>query len=125
MIGTVLKELIEQRGVSINELARSIGVSAQTLYSIVKRNNMKVDIEILVKLCNALDVPLEVFYSGLGDAGKSWESLDLEERELVNIYRSLDGHGRELLMLIARKETERAKQTGIQQIPSGESEYIV
>ena len=114
MIGTVLKELIEQRGVSVNELARSIGVSAQTLYSIVKRDNMKVDIEILVKLCNALNVPLEVFYRGLGEERKNWENLCADEKELIDIYRSLDSHSRELMLLVARKERERIVQSGVQ-----------
>ena len=43
MIGTTLKNLLDEREIKVNEFARQIKVPAQTLYSIIRRDNMKID----------------------------------------------------------------------------------
>ena len=45
MIGTTLKKLLDEREIKVNEFARQIHVPAQTLYSIIRRDNMKIDFE--------------------------------------------------------------------------------
>ena len=40
MIGTTLKKLLDEREIKVNEFARQIHVPAQTLYSIIRRDNM-------------------------------------------------------------------------------------
>ena len=47
MIGTTLKKLLDEREIKVNEFARQIQVPAQTLYSIIRRDNMKIDFELL------------------------------------------------------------------------------
>ena len=47
MIGTTLKNLLDEREIKVNEFARQIKVPAQTLYSIIRRDNMKIDFELL------------------------------------------------------------------------------
>lgn len=37
MIGTTLKNLLDEREIKVNEFARQIKVPAQTLYSIIRR----------------------------------------------------------------------------------------
>ena len=44
MIGTTLKKLLDERDIKVNEFARQIQVPAQTLYSIIRRDNMKIDL---------------------------------------------------------------------------------
>ena len=61
MIGTTLKKLLDEREIKVNEFARQIQVPAQTLYSIIRRDNMKIDFELLLRICDALHVPLETF----------------------------------------------------------------
>ena len=61
-IGKKLSELIEQKGTNPNELADRVGITPSTIYSIIKRDNTKVDIEVLIRICEALDVNVEVFY---------------------------------------------------------------
>ena len=58
-LGKNLKELIGLKGMNVNELAVKSGVSPQTLYAIIKRDNNKIDTQILMKLAIALDVPSE------------------------------------------------------------------
>ncbi|WP_417079164.1 helix-turn-helix domain-containing protein, partial [Hominenteromicrobium sp.] len=56
MIGTTLKKLLDEREIKVNEFARQIHVPAQTLYSIIRRDNMKIDFELLLRICDALHV---------------------------------------------------------------------
>lgn len=62
-IGAKLSELLKIKNSNPNELADKIGVSASTIYSIIKRDNTKVDISILAKICKELNVKMEIFYN--------------------------------------------------------------
>lgn len=111
MIGTTLKRLLQERNMNVNELSRRTGISAQTLYSIIKRDNMKIDFEVLLKLCDALSVPVEAFYDGQGKRPASTRLPDTEEWDLIRSYRRLDDHGRHLTRLVMEAELERAEQS--------------
>jgi len=89
MIGTTLKNLLDEREIKVNEFARQIKVPAQTLYSIIRRDNMKIDFELLLRICDALHVPLETF-CGTGSTGQPTP----EEWETLWKLRRLDDHGR-------------------------------
>ena len=52
MIGKTLQKLLDEKDINVNELSKMINVSNQTLYSIIKRDNMKIDFEILLKKNN-------------------------------------------------------------------------
>lgn len=60
-IGDKLQELIDKRHRNVNDVARSTGVPASTIYSIIRRNNTKVDLEILQVLADELCVTLDYF----------------------------------------------------------------
>ena len=89
MIGSKLKELLELREMNVMELSKRAGVSAQTLYSIIKRDNMKIDFDVLVSICRALDVPIQTFCSVEGP-----ELPSRSEWDLISRYRRLDRRGR-------------------------------
>ena len=118
MIGTTLKRLLQERNMNVNELSRRTGISAQTLYSIIKRDNMKIDFEVLLKLCDALSVPVEAFYTAEGKRPASTRLPDTEEWDLVRQYRQLDDHGRRLTRLVMEAELERMEQTRADQSPT-------
>lgn len=61
-IGHTLNVLIEESNYNINELASLVNVNPQTLYSIIKRDNMKADLDLLLKICEVLNVDINVFY---------------------------------------------------------------
>ena len=61
MIGATLKRLLDERAMNVNELARRVNASPQTLYSVIKRNNGKVDFDLLLRICRELDTPIEAF----------------------------------------------------------------
>lgn len=60
-IGSKLAKLIEANGTNANELAKRVGVSPQTIYSIIKRDSKKADIEVLLKIADILGVTVKYF----------------------------------------------------------------
>ena len=55
-IGSKLSKLIEANNTNPNELARKVGVSPQTIYSIIKRDSKKADIEVLLRIAEIFGV---------------------------------------------------------------------
>lgn len=60
-IGKKLDELMKIRGTNANELAKKVDVSAQTIYSMIKRDSKKADIEVLIRIARELGVSTEYF----------------------------------------------------------------
>ena len=60
-IGSKLSKLIEANNTNPNELARKVGVSPQTIYSIIKRDSKKADIEVLLRIAEIFGVTVECF----------------------------------------------------------------
>lgn len=87
-IGDKLNELLKNRKRNINEVAKAINVSPQTLYSISKRNNTKVDLDILQRVADELSVTLDYFCRD--DIKIKSENLRLSdlERNLIIAYRN-------------------------------------
>ena len=61
-IGFILDELLKEKNINVNELARKTGISPSTLYSIIRRDNMKVDLDVLIKIARELNVTVDYFY---------------------------------------------------------------
>ena len=59
MRGSMLKQILDDKGITISELARRLNAPAQTLYSMVKRDNQKVDFDLMMRICSELNVPVE------------------------------------------------------------------
>lgn len=60
-IGNKLDTLLKERGMTVTELARRVDVAPTTIYSIIQRNNKKVDIDVLIKIARILGVNTEYF----------------------------------------------------------------
>lgn len=103
-IGKRLEELINYRNTNVNRVAREAGISPQTIYGIIKRDNTKVDINILMALAKKLDVTLDFFSGGPLDA----DEFDVET--FVSRYRKLDGHGKEVVQNLITLELERIEK---------------
>ena len=118
-IGKILLELMNEQNTNANELAKTINVSPNTLYSIIRRDNLKVDIDVLIKVSDALGVPAEYFY----DKRKSstQEKFTFLETQHIKKYRQLDADGKERIdaMLdtevaqLKRKDETQSKETAM------------
>ncbi len=115
-IGSRLKEIIDSKDTNVNQLAKDTNISPMTIYSIIKRDNTKVDIEILLKLCKSLNISVEEIYkpnfkpdiqSELFD-----ETLTDDEADLIEKYRVLDKHGKKVVDFVIDEECKRCT-TGI------------
>ena len=106
MIGSTLKQLLANRKLSVGDLARQIDVPAQTLYSIIRRDNMKIDFDMLLRICETLRVPVDVFCGGSGGS----RAPTAEDWELLGRYRALDAHGREMTDRVMEGELARIRK---------------
>ena len=106
MRGSMLKEILNQQGITVSELARRVGVHPQTLYSMVKRDNQKVDFDLMMRICTELKVPVESMCEGC----ETTAMPDGEEMNLVRRYRRLDTAGKSLANLVIDHELRRIEE---------------
>ena len=109
MIGSTLKQLLAERKMTVGELARRVDVPAQTLYSIIRRDNMTIDIDVLRRICTALEVPMEVFCGGPGAPAARAEAVDAADWAWLGKWKALDDPGRALTELVMDHELARAR----------------
>ena len=78
-IGKKLDELMKKRGTNANELAQKVGVAPTTIYSMIKRDSKKADIEVLIKISEELGVEPEYFCDNvsLKEKRDSFEEIEL------------------------------------------------
>lgn len=78
-IGKKLDELMKKHGTNANELAQKIGVAPTTIYSMIKRDSKKADIEVLIKISEELGVEPEYFCDTIStkEEKDSFEKIEL------------------------------------------------
>lgn len=128
-IGNKLAQLLEANKTNANELAKKIDVSPQTIYSIIKRDSKKADIEVLLKIADVFGVNAEYFvYDTLPDSqvGASCNFSPLEY-EHIKKYRKLDTHGKDMVDTVLQKEYDRVVEVSghdFSEIPCTAEEII-
>ena len=55
-------QLCEERGIAVNRLAATSGVSPSTIYSMLNEKSMNPGIVSIKKLCDGLDISIRVFF---------------------------------------------------------------
>lgn len=60
-IGSKLTKLMKEQDTNANELASKAGVPPTTIYSLIRRDSNRVDIDSLIKIVRALGVTAEYF----------------------------------------------------------------
>jgi repressor LexA len=117
-IGKVLSDLIELKKSNVNEIAKLADISPQTLYSMIRRDSMKADIDVLIKVSKVLGVSVEYFYDmyrkGTLDETHDLNStftVSIPEQSLIKKYRALDEHGKKSIDLILDHEFSRIEKS--------------
>ena len=87
-IGSKLDLLIKRRGRNVNDVARAACIPSSTVYSIIKRDNTKVDLDDLQRLAKELGVTLEYFVDAYEretiaahHEGEDWTAEELADIE--------------------------------------------
>lgn len=66
-LGTKLKDLLTERGITVKDFAKKIDVPPTTLYSFIKRDSNDVKLELITKICNGLGIKVTDFLKTLDD----------------------------------------------------------
>ena len=111
-IGSILAELLKAKNMNVAELANQAKVPPSTLYSIIKRDNLKVDIDVLIKISEILGVNTDYFYDR-----RTPYNFSLSEIELIKKYRQLDADGKQRIENQLNFEVEQLKDK--ESAPSG------
>lgn len=109
MRGSTLKKILREQDVSVSELARRLNVSAQTLYSMVKRDNQKVDFDLMLHICHELNVPVE----RLSDGTSTPPLPTVDEWRLLSKYRRLSEPSRALVDVVIDHELRRTEDEAL------------
>lgn len=101
-IGKRIENIRKRKGISAEDLAETIGVSPSTIYRYENSDISNMGIDKLKAIAAALGTQAYTLL-GWGEAA----SLSSGELTLLERYRALDRHGKELVDIILQKEYER------------------
>lgn len=113
-IGQTLQSLITARGTNVNAISVATGVNPQTLYSIIKRDSTKVNIDDLYKVAHFLGVDLNYFYNEYFNEQKNppakAEGPHLTDKayEVARAYQDADQHTKDIVCLTLRLEPDKS-----------------
>lgn len=62
-IGEKLNDLMNEKNRNVNDISVKTGIPPSTIYSIIKRNNTKMDLDVLQTIADELGVTLDYFLS--------------------------------------------------------------
>lgn len=97
-LGEKLNLIIKQKGMTINQVAVEANIPPSSLYSIIRRNSTKVEIDSFIRICNILDCKPEDFSEEILEATNIFAALTADEKTLLDGYRSFNNKGKEKLL---------------------------
>lgn len=80
-IGNKLNKLLKERNMTVSELSRKINVAPTTIYSIIQRNNKKVNIDILFDIADILGITVEYFRDSPKSNGPHTRAAHFDETD--------------------------------------------
>lgn len=107
-IGDKLNSLLLENDSNPNKLSEETGISPSTIYSIIKRNNTKVDLSVLQIISDKFGVSLEYFADrDSDDLLKPDFEASQSEKELIKKYRLIDDYAKKAIESVLNIEYER------------------
>lgn len=101
-IGKRLREVMAERGVTISQLAELTDVSEDTIKAIRSGKTKSPGIQLMISIADALGCTMDGFLHR--------RSLTDEELYLLQKYRTLNIHGKRMVMLMADSEDHMQKK---------------
>lgn len=110
-----LKEYILSKYKSIRAFTQEADIPYSTVDTMFKRGLMGMSVQNVIKLCHALNIDVDKLADGLIEPIKRNIALDANEFNLVNQYREIDEHGKQLLLTVASHEYNRCQKQRTQE----------
>ena len=128
-IGKILRDYRNNAGLSVKAVSDTLikkgyRASTKTVYS-WESGNSRPSPDALLVLCDMYGITdvLGTFgYDGYNDDGSL--QLSLVETEIIEKYRDLDDHGKEMVDTVIQKETERMKRAKLEALAQIETEDL-
>lgn len=108
----ILQEIMNEKNMSIPDVARATGLADSTIRSIISRKTKNISLDVAFKLSNGLNVSLERLN---GECKSDIEKLSKKESKLLGFFKKLNSKGQDVAI-------ERIDELG--QIPKYKDEYI-
>lgn len=123
-----IKKLKSERKMTNDKLSELTGIPLGTLSKILAGISDSPKLSNMVLIAEALGCSLDYIVSGTPENHHNY-TLNRAEIELVEGYRALDAHGKELLFMVMEKERERvtppAQATPAKQADSGKTAKVL
>ena len=103
-----IKQLKSQKKITNDELSVLTGIPLGTLSKILAGISDSPKLSNIVAICDALGCSVDYIISGKPENNNNY-TLEQGEIRLVENYRRLDSHGREMVTLVLEKECERQR----------------
>ena len=126
-LGERIKTARESKGYLQSDLAKLIGVKSSGVISNWEKDLNKPDAEKIVKICEVLNVSASFL---LNYYGKSTFECAPSEQSVIEEYRLLDEHGKDIVDTVLSKEYDRCKEqtvtesTNIIQLKEPDRSYL-
>ncbi len=104
-----IKQIKTEKKITNDQLSDMTGIPLGTLSKILAGISDSPKLSNIVAICAALECSLDYILTGIPE---NTNNYTLEEKEMVLIenYRKLDGHSRELVAMVIAKESEREQE---------------
>ena len=101
-----IKQLKSERKITNQQLADLTGIPIGTLSKILAGISDSPKLANIISICDALGCSIDYIVTGREENENNY-LLDDGEIQLIESYRALDDHGKELVVLVLNKEKER------------------
>lgn len=109
-IGAKLQALFIEKNTNVNEVASRTGISPNTIYSLIRRDSEKANIDDLYRVAHHLGVSLNYFVDGKESAEKTpanTEAIHIDNT--MKKYAQLDDFGKRAVAAVTDIEYERCR----------------
>ncbi|MEG0275233.1 MAG: helix-turn-helix transcriptional regulator [Longicatena sp.] len=104
----ILKEIMQEKSMSIPDVSRSTGISDSTLRSIISRKTKSASLEVAFNISKGLNVSLERLNGDPHIQAKELNFyLENTEIDLIKKYRILNNHGKGAVDTLLEYEYEQ------------------
>ncbi len=102
-----IKSIKSEKKITNDALSEMTGIPLGTLSKILAGISDSPKLSNIVAICDALDCSLDYILTGIPENTNNY-TLEESEMTLIENYRKLDKHSRELVSMVINKEAERA-----------------